>query len=377
VLGTLSLVQSELQQSLAKSEHHEFTLFSMVDMWDQQASIQRAWGGWMLMSNITLIGGVSNVGKSPLLLAMVAGYLRGVWPDGTPVPEEMAGRSVVYVLPEGYGEQTEILAEWGFSRQDLAERVFVAALPTPGAPNEPTYTFKLDQGKGMEALHWYCEQVQPGLIVIDGLRAAMTGEESASGDVDRFYAPIGALTRKFGAATIISHHLTKGSETASRDGLLPSMDWFRGSGHITAIPRSAWIVDQPDPNQMELRRLTLVKSAAGPKGQTMAFRMADPADGLHWEAEAPMPPARSKKETAKRFILHMLRRNGVLTHDELWELSQTEGFEMSKATFRDARVDLSNEGKIVHSAKGVGGDYVVKWALPGPPDPIDYDDVVF
>lgn len=353
-------------------EHPAFRIYSITELWDHQAGVQKAWGGWMLMNNITLIGGVPSVGKSPLLLALAAGYLRGLWPDGTPVPAEMAGRSVIYMLPEGYGEQTEILLNWGFTREELAQRIFIPALPTPGAPEQPTYTFKLDQGQGMELLHYYCQQTNPALIIIDGLRAAMTGEESASGDVDRFYSPLVQLTRQYNAATVLSHHLTKGSETASREGTLPSMDWFRGSGHITSIPRSAWIVDQPDPTNLEMRRITLVKAAAGPKGQMMAFRMGDPADGVHFEQAIPLPPPRNKKEAARRFILQMLRR-GPLTHEELWQAAQQEGVDCSAATFRDARVELSGESKIVASASGHGGGLAVRWSIPGLPDPQDKD----
>lgn len=342
-----------------------FRLYTMADMWDQQEGVQRAWGGWILQNNITLIGGVSNVGKSPLLLAIVAGFLRGQWPDGTMVPPSMKGRNVVYCIPEGYGEQTELLLDWGFEREEIARRVFMPALPTPGAEEVPNYVFKLDAGGGMEVLRYYCEQTDPALIVIDGLRAAMSGEESSSQDVDRFFSPLVQLTAKHSASLLLSHHLTKGSESASRDGAIPSLDWFRGSGHIVAACRSAWIVDQPNPMNLEQRRITLVKAAAGPKGQMMAFEMADPAHGLTFLSDVPKAPPKSKKEAAERFILQMLREE-PMSHDELWRRCQEEpGLDCSEATFRDARVELSNSHRIVQVIHG----RTYLWTLPGPPEP--------
>lgn len=345
-----------------KQDAPAFRIYSIADMWEQQASLQKAWGGWMLLNNITLIGGVPSVGKSPLLMAMVAGYLRGRWPDGAAVPDIMRGRNVAYCLPEGYGEQTEIFLDWGFNREELAERLFMVAVPTPGAPEQPMYTFKLDQQRGLAALHYYCHETRPALVVIDGLRASMTGEESSSGDVDRYYAPLVQIASQYNACVIIAHHLTKGTETASREGVIPSIDWFRGSGHIVAVPRSAWIVDQPDPNTPELRRVTLVKAAAGPRYQMMAFTMADPADGVHFNSDIPQPPPRSKKEAARRFILQMLRR-GRATHEALWHMAEEEEIDVSEATFRAARVELASEHRIVQQIRG--RDYY--WILPGPP----------
>lgn len=358
--------------STPATETPALKLFSITDMWATQAGIQKAWGGWMLMNNITLIGGVPSVGKSVLMLSIVAGYLRGEWCDGTPVPDSLKGRSVVYCLPEGFGEQTELFTKWGLDPAMLGSRVFIPAVPTPGNPDMPNYIFKLDTEEGRKALEFYCEQVKPGLVVVDGLRAAMSGEESSSGDCEKFLTPFVSLANRYNCVVLMSHHLTKGKEKASQDGEMPTSDWFRGSGHLLAACRSAWIVDQPDFNHLSQRRITLVKASSGPKGLQMAYEMDDPIDGLRFTKSIPMPPPKNKKETARRFVLQMLRR-GKMTHDELYRASQSEGLDISEATFRDARVELSNEHKIIQIVEGK----VYYWALPAVGAVEDDDEIEF
>ncbi len=334
-------------------------LYYAPDLWHFQGNLQQVMEGWMLAGNITLIGGVPNVGKSPLLMALVAGYARGEWLHGVPMPDDFKGRGVVYCLPEGYAEQTRLLDTWNVDPEWLATRLTFPALPTPGDPESPTFTFKLDSEEGLAVLTHYCEQMNPALIIIDGLRAAMSGEESSSGDCDRFFAPLIHLAQKHRAAVIITHHLTKGAETLSRSGQLPSIDWFRGSGHIVAACRSAWIVDQPNPHRADLRRMTLVKAAAGAKGQTLGFSMNNPADGITFGQAVPQAQPDSKKEAAKQFILDLLAE-GRMTYKALCETAEMSGEAFAEATLREARVELATTRRIVTENEG----RVYYWRLP-------------
>jgi len=353
-----------------------FQLVTMKGMWKDQQAVRHLWPGWMLAGQITLIGGVSNVGKSPLLLAIVAGYLRGTWPDGSPVPDFARGRPVVYCIPEGYGEQTMLLLDWGMDEDEVERRVFIPSIPTPGAPEIATYTFKLDTQPGLDALRYVCEVVKPGLIVVDGLRAAMSGEESASGDVDKFYAPFVALAGQHDATVIMTHHLTKGAEDRSREGASPSMDWLRGSSHLAAIPRSIWIVDRPNPDKPEERRITLVKAAGGPQGVTMGWAMGDPVAGIRWLGAPPVPAARNKKEAVQRLVLELLE-DGERTREEIAREVHGALEEVSDATIREALRELTSQHRAVtFKLPGVGGAWGYRLAGPPPPIPPE-DDFIF
>lgn len=330
----------------------------LSEVWNLQGSARLVWEGWMEAGLITLIGGVPNVGKSPLLLSIVAGYLRGEWPDGTPVPDFFAGRDVVYYLPEGFASQTRFLRDWGLDEATV-NRVHVPFLPGVGSDPKPDFAFSLDE-IGLPRLQAVCEQAKPALIVIDGLRAAMVGEESSSTDVKTFYEPLIQLAHQYDAVVLITHHLTKGAETRSRTGELPSMDWFRGSGDLLRPCRSAWIVDRPNPADLHTRRITLVKAAEGPQQVTKAFHMVAPADGITFGATIPLPPAATKKEEASRFYLDMLVMDGPLTHEEVVQAASEAGLDFSAETLRQARLDLSRENKIVAVPEG---RHVRKWRI--------------
>lgn len=346
-------------ESTPTRQEQALPLYYAPDLWHFQGNLQQVMEGWMLAGNITLIGGVPNVGKSPLLMALVAGYAQGEWLHGVPMPDDFKGRGVVYCLPEGYAEQTRLLDTWGVDPEWLATRLTFPALPTPGDPDSPTFTFKLDSEEGRAVLAHYCEQMNPALIIIDGLRAGMSGEESSSGDCDRFFAPLIHLAQKHRAAVIITHHLTKGAETLSRSGQLPSIDWFRGSGHIVAACRSAWIVDQPNAHRADLRRITLVKAAAGAKGQTLGFSMNNPADGITFGQAVPQAQPDNKKEAAKQFILDLLAE-GQMTFKELCAAARDHEESFGDGTLRDARVELAAAGLIVYENEG----RLYYWRLP-------------
>jgi hypothetical protein len=296
---------------------------------------------------ITLIGGVANVGKSPLLLAMVAGYLKGVWPDGTAVPEWFAGRNVVYYLPEGFASQMRFLRDWGLDDATL-RRVKVPSFEGPGDDPKPDFAFSLD-GEGLAMLREACETHKPALIVIDGLRSAMEGDESFSSDSKAFFAPLTRLAHQHEAALVMTHHLRKGSEFLSRSGEMPTMDWFRGSGDLLRPCRSAWIVDQPNPHDLGGRRITLVKAAEGPKPMYLNFRMAAPSDGLQFGERAPQATPLSKKEMARQLIVEALEA-GRLSYDSLVQVAAESG--ISEHTLRMARETLARDNAIQQVVEG-------------------------
>jgi len=55
----------------------EMTITLMASIRKKYSSMEKLWGDWILVNTITLIASASNVGKSPLLCAIVAGYLKG------------------------------------------------------------------------------------------------------------------------------------------------------------------------------------------------------------------------------------------------------------------------------------------------------------
>jgi len=155
----------------------------------------------------------------------------------------------------------------------------------------------------------------------------MEGDESNSKDADSFMGPLVRLARTAGCAIVISHHLGKGYEGLSRTGCQPSKDWLRGSSAIAAACRSIWIVDAPNAEQPTVRRITLVKTASGPKDQVMGFSMGNPADGLNFNTQLPTAIPRFQKDKLESWLLGVLKQSGDegLTKHRLHDLAKKEG----------------------------------------------------
>jgi hypothetical protein len=261
-------------------------------------------------------------------------------------------------MPEGFARQMHLWKDWQLSDEQML-RVSVLAYEEEGEDSRAQFGFSLDE-EGVAWLKSTCERVNPALVIIDGLRAAMVGDVSSSRDVKIFFEPLEGIARRHDAALVISHHLRKGSESLIRAGELPSLDWFRGSGNIVAPCRSVWTVDQPNLHDQAAHRLTLVKAADGAKLVTIAYRMGAPADGLEFGGEAPLPPPATKREAARRLYLERLGAEGELTHEEVVVRAKQSGIGLSDELMRQVRTELSRNGEIVQIAEG---KHLRKWRL--------------
>ena len=159
------------------------------------------------------------------------------------MPPKLCGGKVLYLALEGFIEQTEMLEHCGLDTTLFEERV---KMPEINIHGDPDYQFKLDQ-TALSALDKACTEVKPRLIIIDGLRAVMEGDESSSRDTDALLTPLAKLTHKIKAVTVITYHLNKGCERLSIQGSVLNKDWLRGSTHIGAECKSAWIVNILNP----------------------------------------------------------------------------------------------------------------------------------
>jgi hypothetical protein len=218
-----------------------------------------------------------------------------------------------------------MLQHWGLDTEVFKQRLYVGQIERHG---QLEYQFKLNP-ETFKELEKMCNQSKPKLIVIDGLRAIMEGDESSSRDTDALMGPLVKLACRFRAAMVISHHLNKGCELLSIGGSKPTLDWLRGSTNIGAACRSVWIVDIPNPAKPKERRLSLVKTASGPIGQNMAFVMEDPRNGLHFIGKVPEPEPRFQKDKMEKWLIETLQKNEPMTKKELHEHADKARFTRS------------------------------------------------
>lgn len=312
-------------------------------IWAKLGDLQHIWRGWLISTIITLVGGVPGVGKSTFVLKIVAEFLQGRLPDGSPLAPEYVGRNVVYYFPEGFAEQSTYLQTWGVPDEAL-DRIHVPYQLEAESSIAPNVAFMLDD-TGQQALSETCDATHPALIVIDGMRSAMVGEEGSSKDSRDFFGFLTDLAAKHKAAIILTHHLTKTAIQALRNGQNPTSDMVRGSTDIIAKCRSTIILDTPDPATPQTRRVSLVRASAGGEGQEFAFQMSDPAAGITFLDTVPHSPATTKKAEAEAFFLETIAEEPK-TYQEIVTLAEEAGLGISEGTLRIARVDLAKAGKI-------------------------------
>lgn len=174
--------------------------------------LDRVFGGGLVPSSATLIGGDPGIGKSTLLLQVAARLARN-------------GLSTVYVSGEEAAAQI----------QDRARRLKVAESPVELAT-------ETDLRKVLSAL----KSAQPDFVVIDSIQTMWSDSlEAAPGSVAQVRACAQELTRwakKSGAALILVGHVTKEGQIAGPrvvEHMVDTVFYFEGErGHQFRILRA-------------------------------------------------------------------------------------------------------------------------------------------
>jgi hypothetical protein len=330
----------------------------LAQVWQVMGDLKVLWDGWLVGSFVTLVGGIPGAGKSSFVLKVVADFLEDRLPNGQPVPPDFAGRNVVYSFAEGYAEHSQALRAWGISDEALA-RIHVPYRLGAEEGAVPNFSFPLDEA-GKAVLESVCATADPAIIVIDGMRAAMVGEEGNSKEADEFFYFLQALASRHKASLILTHHLTKEAMRSMKEGKAPGVEMVRGSSVIIGRCRAIALIDMPDPADPASRRVTLDRASNGTQRQEIAFHMLAPQDGVTFLAQVPQSPAATKKAEAERFILDELAM-GALSYQELVERMEQSGLGISESTMREARVALSRDKRIVMVTEGRAGR---KWIVP-------------
>jgi hypothetical protein len=156
----------------------------------------------------------------------------------------------------------------------------------------------------------------PALIVVDVFRAAVTGDENNSGDMDAALATAQLIGRVFGVCVAIVHHTKKGEKTA------------RGSGAIKANLDFEAHIEKTGPADAPTYRLTVTKNKNGLEGDTAAWHIRE-TDAVFVEGEAPshaQPDDRAVADQGARVLANIVHEHGGvgegITKKETYELAR-------------------------------------------------------
>jgi len=207
------------------------------------------------------------------------------------------------------------------------------------------------------------ERVGARLVIVDPLMAFLSGDVNSHRDQDvrRALAPLAALAEGTGVAVVVVRHLSKsgGGNALYRGG---------GSIGIVGAARSAMLVAK-HPEDENLRVLAGLKSNLGPLAPSLAFALAEAANGavrVEWRGQTPHDAAALLAAPADPEERSALEEAAEFLRDALGG-----GPRWSKAVKEEARGDGISEITLKR-AKGMVGVRSVKeadgswtWRLPG------------
>lgn len=224
-------------------------------------AIKWLWPGWIAAGKFEVVGGGAGVGKTTLVMSMVATVTTGGrWPDGTVSP---CGCVVIW---SGEDDPADTLVpRLAASGADLSKVFFVTDVEDRGKSRA------FDPSKDMDALRESLRELpNVHMIVVDPIVAAVGGDSHKNAETRRGLAPLVDLAGSINAALIGITHFSKG--TAGREPL----ERITGSLAFGALARVVMIAakDQDEEDGSEGRRfLARAKSNIGPDEGGFAYRL--------------------------------------------------------------------------------------------------------
>lgn len=281
------------------------------------------WDGWIPRCFVTLLGAAPKTGKSWLALDLARVVIGGgTWPDGQVAG---GGGTVVWVEAENVLDMTLM----------RAQRIGV---PLPRFwPLEPPKGDILDltSGAGRDDLIELVQLVHPDLIIIDSLSGITVKGENNIEDVRKLMAFLVTLAEDSDAGLVLIHHLKKLDRAQLA---LPGLGLgdFRGSSHITAVPRSIIGLSVQSPAGGAIvkngpRRLEVVAASLCQTPEALGMAIQDqPGGGLALTyGAAPSVEASTIGDGCADWLVELLQRNGPMRPKEVLDLAEVEGYERS------------------------------------------------
>lgn len=185
---------------------------------------QWLWPQWLPRGMLTILAGAGGDGKTTLTLGLIATMTSGGrWPDGSFCTEK---QNAVIFSSEDSAEHT-IIPRLIASGADL-NRVFVMQ----GRINDLGELEPFDPSRDCDLLARELDRIGgAGLIMIDPIVAAVSGDMHRANDVRRSLQPLVNLAEQHGAAVVGISHFAKGSQASS------PADRVLGSQAFTALAR--------------------------------------------------------------------------------------------------------------------------------------------
>ena len=323
------------------------------------------WAGRIPFGKLTLLDGDPGLGKSTLLLDLVARLSRGFPLPGGPVPRRLAKPIGTLLLSAEDGLADTIRPRLETAGADL-DRVFALSRVPDSVGGGP-----ISIPRDLHLIAGVAVRLQARLVVVDPLIAYLDPGLDANRDqaVRRALGPLAQYASQNGLAVVAVRHLSK---------LTSANPLYRGGGSIGLIgaARSALLVAQdPDDETGAARVVASTKSNLGPPPPALRFRLVQTGSvaTVEWDGASPHSAAsllaRAVADADRdplheaRAILTSLLAAGPLPADQVQRQARQAG--LGTSLIRRARAALGIRSRKLGRPGQAGQLWV--WALPDPP----------
>jgi hypothetical protein len=307
--------------------------------------IEQLWPARIQRATITVVEGDPGAAKSTLSADIAARLTAGREMPGSALASEAAG--VVWLGAEDTSEIT---------RENL--RVAGAVLERVAIYDK--CQFELSLPAAVPVIEREVMRTAAGLLVIDPVSAFIAGSLNSESAVRKALGPLAAMAERTNVAVVLIRHLAKSRGRSA-------MYTGAGSIGIVAAARSAILVGV-EPGDFGRRVAAQIKSNAGPRSASLAFKVVDEAGGkrVEWLGSSdftaedlvnPSPNDLNALEEAA-LMLHSILSEGPVWADEAKSIASKSG--ITPSTLGRAKRLL----RVRSRRKGFGKGSRLYWVLP-------------
>lgn len=306
---------------------------SLLEIAASLPAVEWLWPNWIPRGLLSLVGAYQGTGKSWFVLDLARIIIAGdKWPDGASLPSPAP---VIYVDAEGI---PQILNQRAVALGIDRTRLYLMFA-------EPGQVFDLSKPEWRDKLIDAVMTIRPAIVIIDSLSSVTSNGQNSVEETSDLFAFLVGLARHANCGMLLIHHLRK---PPTGQLFLPGMSIhdFRGSGHITAMPRTVLGLSvMQTTKQFSLngaRRLDLVKTNLGPYPDPLGVEMTTSPDETVAFTYGAIPTDRTETtaDSVEDWLIEYLFENGPTRPSAVIEAAAEKGY--SRAIVYRARKALAD-----------------------------------